>query len=68
MSNNKMFILTILALGIVVVGAYIIVIFYLQFVDGGEIDFDTVGSKDETTLNLIANNDDYSSAQIALVA
>jgi len=29
MSNNKMFILTILALGIVVVGAYIIVIFYL---------------------------------------
>ena len=40
----------------------------MTFVDGAEIDFDTVGSKDETTLNLIANNDDYTSAQIALAA
>jgi hypothetical protein len=40
----------------------------MTFVDGAEIDFDTVGSKDETALNLIANNDDYTSAQIALAA
>ena len=40
----------------------------MTFVDGAEIDFDTVGSKDETALNLIANNNDYTSAQVALAA
>ena len=42
---------------------------HLQFLaDGGEIDFDTVGCKNEMTLNLIANNDDYTPAQVMLAA
>ena len=40
----------------------------MTFVDGAEIDFDTVGSKDETALNLIANNDDYTAYSYALAA
>ena len=42
---------------------------HLQFLaDGGEIDFDTVGCNDETTKTIIANNNDYTSAQVMLAA
>ena len=44
-------------------------IWLFQFlVDGGEIDIDTVGCNDETTKNIIANNNDYSPAQVMLAA
>ncbi len=67
-TNTKWTLLCFGLIAMLVPITYLIIYFILQLVGGGEIDFDTVGSKDEMTLNLIANNDDYTPAQIALAA